>query len=57
MIFVTALIGNLIFGKFHPGFLEQPVAHNDSLWKFLGMLLAGFGWLVPGGCPLVKALL
>lgn len=52
MIFVTALIGNLIFGKFHPGFLEQPVAHNDSLWNFLGMLLAGFGCCLLGGCPL-----
>ncbi len=52
MIFVTALIGNLAFGKFHPGFLEQPVAHSDSLWNFLGMLLAGFGCCLLGGCPL-----
>ena len=36
MIFLTALIGNLIFGKFHLGFADQPVAHTDSL----------------GGCPL-----
>lgn len=52
MIFVTALIGNLALGEFHLGFLEQPVAHNDALWNFLGMTLAGFGCCLLGGCPL-----
>ena len=52
MIFVTALIGNLALGKFNLGFVEQPVAHNDALWNFLGMLLAGFGCCLLGGCPL-----
>lgn len=52
MIFVTALIGNLVLGKFNLGFTEQPVAHNDALWNFLGMLLAGFGCCLLGGCPL-----
>lgn len=52
MIFVTALIGNLVLGKFNLGFTEQPVAHNDALWNFLGMLLAGFGCCFLGGCPL-----
>ena len=52
MIFVTALIGNLVLGKFNLGFVEQPVAHNDALWNFLGMLLAGFGCCLLGGCPL-----
>ena len=52
MIFLTALIGNLIFGKFHLGFAEQPVAHTDSLWNFLGMVLAGLGCTMLGGCPL-----
>ena len=35
MIFLTALIGNLIFGKFHLGFADQPVAHTDSSAWFL----------------------
>ena len=52
MIFLTALIGNLIFGKFHLGFADQPVAHTDSLWNFLGMVLAGLGCTMLGGCPL-----
>ena len=52
MIFVAALIGNLVLGKFNLGFTEQPVAHNDALWNFLGMLLAGFGCCLLGGCPL-----
>ena len=52
MIFVTTLIGNLVLGKFNLGFTEQPVAHNDALWNFLGMLLAGFGCCLLGGCPL-----
>lgn len=42
-IFAAALIGNLCFGAFHPGFLEQPVAHTDGLWNALGMFLAGYG--------------
>lgn len=52
MIFVTALIGNLLSGSFHLGLMEQPVAHTDGLWNFLGMLLAGFGCCLLGGCPL-----
>ena len=52
MIFLTALIGNLLFGKFHLGFSEQPVAHTDSLWNFLGMVLAGLGCTMLGGWPL-----
>ena len=40
-IFVVALIGNLITGKFNLGFSGQPVAHSDHLWSCLGMLLVG----------------
>ncbi|MHC1747117.1 MAG: YedE family putative selenium transporter [Cellulosilyticaceae bacterium] len=56
-ILVTALIGNLIMGFFHPGFLEQPVAHTDGLWNFLGMLSVGFGAVLLGGCPLRQLVL
>lgn len=56
-IFVTALIGNLVMGYFHPGFLEQPVAHTDGLWNFLGMLSVGFGAVLLGGCPLRQLIL
>lgn len=56
-ILVAALVGNLVLGKFNLGFLEQPVAHNDGLWNFLGMLLAGYGCCLLGGCPLRQLVL
>ncbi|MGL5439276.1 MAG: YedE family putative selenium transporter [Filifactoraceae bacterium] len=51
-IFVVALIGNIYIGKFHLGFTEQPIAHTDALWNFSGMVLAGWGSVLLGGCPL-----
>lgn len=56
-IFVAALIGNVAFGFFKFGFLDQPIAHNDWLWNFLGMTLAGFGSVLLGGCPLRQLIL
>ena len=56
-ILLAALVGNLVLGKFNLGFLEQPVAHNDGLWNFLGMLLAGYGCCLLGGCPLRQIVL
>ena len=56
-IFVVALIGNLITGKFNLGFSGQPVAHSDHLWSCLGMLLVGWGSVLLGGCPLRQLIL
>jgi YedE family putative selenium metabolism protein len=58
-IFVAALIGNLVLNPaaFKIGFLEQPIAHNDFVWNFLGMTLAGFGSVLLGGCPLRQTVL
>ena len=56
-IFAAALIGNLMIGKFNPGFANQPVAHADGLWNFLGMVLAGWGSVLLGGCPLRQLIL
>ncbi|MBN1498065.1 MAG: YedE-related selenium metabolism membrane protein, partial [Spirochaetes bacterium] len=50
-LLATAFIGNLILGKFNPGFTGQPVAHSAHLWNFLGMLLAGLAFALAGGCP------
>lgn len=50
-IAVTVLLGNLILGRFNPGFEGQPIAHTDGLWNFLGMALAGWGSVLLGGCP------
>lgn len=56
-IFVFALIGNLIIGKFKLGFVGQPVAHTNALWNFLGMVLAGWGSVLLGGCPMRQLIL
>lgn len=56
-IFVAALIGNLLVGKFTPGFAGQSIAHTDGIWNFLGMALAGWGSVLLGGCPLRQLIL
>lgn len=54
--YLAVLIGvfavNISFGNFHLGFENQPIAHTDGLWNFLGMALAGFCSVLLGGCPL-----
>lgn len=54
---VAAFVGNLVFGFFNPGFTEQPVAHNDGLWNFLGMVVVGWGSILLGGCPMRQLIL
>ena len=56
-ILVSALIGNMILGYFHPGFAGQEIAHTDGMWNALGMALAGFGCVLLGGCPLRQLVL
>ncbi|MDR2477622.1 MAG: YedE-related selenium metabolism membrane protein [Treponema sp.] len=51
-IIAATLIGNLVLGKFKPGFAGQPIAHSEFLWNFLGMFLVGYGSVLIGGCPL-----
>lgn len=51
-ILLVALAGNLALGSFNPGFENQPIAHSDGLWNFLGLALAGFASVLLGGCPL-----
>ena len=56
--FIAALITNYVVGNFgadelyHWGFVDQPIAHNDHLWNFLGMSLLGLAATLLGGCPL-----
>lgn len=57
VIFVVVLVGNLLTGGFKPGFAEQPIAHTEALWNFLGMALAGFSAALLGGCPLRQLVL
>lgn len=58
-IFVFTLIGNLVlnFNKFNLGFIEQPIAHNDFLFNFLGMTLVGLCSVLLGGCPIRQTIL
>lgn len=56
IIIVTA-VGNLALGSFNVGFAEQPIAHADGLWNFLGMFLVGWGSVLLGGCPLRQLIL
>lgn len=58
-IFAFALLGNLIFNPqtFKIAFAEQPIAHSDHLWNFLGMTLAGICAVLLGGCPLRQTIL
>lgn len=51
-ILIVVIAGNLFFGTFNLGFQNQPIAHNDGLWNFLGMTLVGWGSILLGGCPL-----
>lgn len=56
-IIAAVLVGNLLLGKFNPGFAEQPIAHSEWLWNFLGMVLVGWGSVLLGGCPLRQLIL
>lgn len=49
--------GNYVLGFAKYGFAEQPVAHVDVLWNFLGMVLTGWGSVLLGGCPLRQLIL
>lgn len=48
---VFTLLTNLALGQFKLGFADQPIAHNDYLWNFLGMALSGLCFALGGGCP------
>lgn len=56
-ILVVSFLGNLVFGFFHLGFADQPIAHTDGLWNFLGMALVGWASVLLGGCPLRQLIL
>lgn len=48
---VAAAATNAVLGQFHAGFTGNPIAHDDTLWNFLGMALAGLAFTMAGGCP------
>ena len=56
-ILAVVIIGNIIAGRFHVGFENQPIAHTAHLWNFLGMSLVGLGSILLGGCPFRQLIL
>lgn len=56
-IIVAVVVGNLVAGTFKFGFAEQPIAHTDGVFNFLGMVLVGWGSVLLGGCPLRQLVL
>lgn len=50
-LLVAAFLANVLLGQFNPGFTGQPIAHNQHLWNFAGMTLAGLAFCLAGGCP------
>lgn len=48
---VGAFAANLMLDQFSLGFENQPVAHDDHLWNYMGMVLAGLAFVLAGGCP------
>ena len=47
----AAFAANYALGFFKPGFENQPVAHTQELWNFMGMVLSGLAFTLAGGCP------
>ena len=56
-IFVGVLVLNIYFGNFHLGFADQPVAHSNHIFNFLGLFLVGLSAVLLGGCPLRQIVL
>ena len=50
-IVLFASITNLVLNQYKFGFEAQPIAHNDMLWNFLGMSLAGLCFSLSYSCP------
>ena len=50
-VIVFASLLNLILGQYNFGFEAQPIAHNDYVWNFISMVLAGLCFSLSGGCP------
>lgn len=56
-IFVGVLVLNIYFGNFHLGFANQPIAHSNHIFNFLGLFLVGLSAVLLGGCPLRQIVL
>ncbi len=57
LIIMVTLAGSLAMGTFKLGFQDQPIAHSEVLWNFLGLTVAGWAAALLGGCPLRQLVL
>ncbi|MCI0497682.1 MAG: YedE-related selenium metabolism membrane protein, partial [Thermoplasmata archaeon] len=50
---VAAFLTNFLVypDQWNPGWDDQPLAHGEGIWNFLGMALAGLAFVLAGGCP------
>jgi hypothetical protein len=56
-ILLTVVALNLYLGKFNLGFANQPIAHTNHIFNFLGLFLVGQCGVLLGGCPLRQMIL
>ncbi|GAV25529.1 membrane protein [Carboxydothermus islandicus] len=56
-VVLSVFAGSLYLGTFKPGFTNQPLAHTETLWNFLGLYVAGWAAVLLGGCPLRQLIL
>ena len=63
-IIVAVVCGNVIVNAvngvtplFRFAMADQPIAHTDGVFNFLGMALVGWGSVLLGGCPLRQLIL
>lgn len=54
---VNFMSGQFESGVYHWGFDNQPIAHANHLWNFLGLSLVGLSATLLGGCPLRQTVL
>jgi YedE family putative selenium metabolism protein len=50
-LIIAAFATNLALDQLTMGFEDQPVAHTDHLWNYMGMVVAGLAFVLAGGCP------
>ena len=57
VLLIVATLGNVILGNFNLGFENQPVAHSEFVWNFLGLALVGLSAVLVSGCPMRQLVL
>lgn len=51
LLVLSAVIINVIYGRFNLGIVGQPGSHTEYLWSFVSMALVGYIAVIIDGCP------